>query len=170
MTANDIRNICLLGHGGSGKTSLVESMLYMTGAIDRLGKTADGNTVCDYDAEEIKRQISISLALAPVKYQGVKINVLDAPGNFDFAGECSAAIRAAEVRRAGVRRQGRPVRGPGARLEDAAQKKPRMIYIQGGRGGQLRLRLTCVETSGKYRPVIAPIVGRPQASQQGIRS
>ena len=93
----DIRNICLLGHGGNGKTSLVESMLYITGAIDRLGKTTDGNTVCDYDPEEIKRQISISLAMTPVVYQGVKINVLDTPGNFDFAGEVQSGIRAAEV-------------------------------------------------------------------------
>ena len=80
MTANDIRNIALLGHGGSGKTSLAEQMLYMTKGIDRLGKTADGNTTCDYDAEETKRQISISLAFAPVMYKGKKINVMDAPG------------------------------------------------------------------------------------------
>ncbi len=93
----DIRNICLLGHGGSGKTSLVESMLYLTGATDRLGKPADGNTVCDYDPEEIKRQISISLAMTPVVYNGVKINVLDTPGNFDFAGEMQSGVRAAEV-------------------------------------------------------------------------
>jgi elongation factor G len=93
----DIRNICLLGHGGSGKTSLVESMLYLTGATDRLGKPADGNTVCDYDPEEIKRQISISLAMTPVIYNGVKINVLDTPGNFDFAGEMQSGVRAAEV-------------------------------------------------------------------------
>ena len=93
----DIRNICLLGHGGSGKTSLVESMLYLTGATDRLGKPADGNTVCDYDPEEIKRQISISLAMTPVTYKGVKINVMDAPGNFDFAGEMQSGVRAAEV-------------------------------------------------------------------------
>ena len=93
----DIRNIYLLGHGGSGKTSLVESMLYLTGATDRLGKPADGNTVCDYDPEEIKRQISISLAMTPVIYNGVKINVLDTPGNFDFAGEMQSGVRAAEV-------------------------------------------------------------------------
>ena len=96
MTANDIRNICLLGHGGSGKTTLAEQMLFMTKGTDRLGRTADGNTVCDYDAEEIKRQISISLAFAPVKYKGIRINVMDAPGNFDFSGEAVSAIRAAE--------------------------------------------------------------------------
>lgn len=90
MTANDIRNIALLGHGGSGKTSLAEQMLYMTKGTDRLGKTADGNTTCDYDAEEIKRQISISLAFAPVQYKGKKINVMDAPGNFDFPARPSA--------------------------------------------------------------------------------
>ena len=83
----NIRNVCLLGHGGSGKTTLAESMLYMTGAIDRQGKTADGNTVCDYDPEEIKRQITISTSIAPVNFGGCKINVLDCPGFFDFAGD-----------------------------------------------------------------------------------
>ena len=93
----NIRNICFLGHGASGKTSLAENMLYLTGAIDRMGKVTDGNTVCDYDAEEIKRQISISAAIAPVEFNGNKINVIDCPGYFDFAGEVSAAIRAAEA-------------------------------------------------------------------------
>ena len=92
-----IRNVCLLGHGGSGKTTLAESMLYMTGAIDRQGKVADGNTVCDYDAEEIKRQITISTGIAPVNYGGCKINVLDCPGFFDFAGEVMCALRAVEA-------------------------------------------------------------------------
>ena len=96
-TTKDIRNICLLGHGSSAKTSLAESMLYLTGAIDRLGKVTDGNTVCDYDAEEIKRQISISTAVAPVMFGKSKINVLDAPGYFDFAGDAAAAIRAADA-------------------------------------------------------------------------
>ena len=64
-TVNAIRNICLLGHSGSGKTALAESLLYITGAIDRMGKNADGNTVCDYDPEEIRRNISISTAVVP---------------------------------------------------------------------------------------------------------
>ncbi len=92
-----IRNICFIGHGNTGKTTLTENMLYLTGAIDRQGKVTDGNTVCDYDAEEIKRQISISSAIAPVNYGGCKINVLDCPGFFDFAGEVMGAIRAVET-------------------------------------------------------------------------
>ena len=96
-SVQNIRNICLLGHGGSGKTALAESLLYMTGAIDRMGKAADGNTVCDYDPEEIKRQISISLSVAPVEFKGCKINVLDTPGGFDFAGEVMEALRAADA-------------------------------------------------------------------------
>lgn len=76
-TTKDIRNVCLLGHGGSGKTTLTENMLYLTGAIDRQGKVNDGNTVCDYDAEEIKRQVTISAAIAPISFGGKKINVID---------------------------------------------------------------------------------------------
>ena len=96
-TANSIRNICLLGHSGSGKTALAESLLYMTGAIDRIGKNADGNTVCDYDPEEIRRNISISTALVPLTYKNVKINLLDTPGGFDFSGAVVEALRAADA-------------------------------------------------------------------------
>ena len=93
----NIRNICLLGHGGNGKTTLVESFLSLTGGSDRMGRTSEGNTVCDYDPEEIKRQISISAAVAPVEYNGCKINVLDCPGFFDFAGDVMCALRAVEA-------------------------------------------------------------------------
>ncbi|HIT56722.1 MAG TPA: elongation factor G [Candidatus Galloscillospira stercoripullorum] len=96
-SAQNIRNICLLGHGGNGKTSLAESMLYLTGGTDRLGKTADGNTVCDYDPEENRRQISISLSVAPVEYNGSKINVLDTPGYFDFTGEVMEALQVSDA-------------------------------------------------------------------------
>ena len=96
-SVQNIRNVCLLGHGGNGKTALAESLLYMTGAIDRMGKAADGNTVCDYDAEEIRRQISISTSVAPLEYKGCKINLLDTPGGFDFSGEVMEALRAADA-------------------------------------------------------------------------
>ncbi len=97
METKNIRNIALLGHGNSGKTSLAESMLFITGAVDRMGKVTDGNTVCDYDAEEIKRQITISSSVAPVSFGGCKINVLDCPGYFDFVGEVLCALRAVEA-------------------------------------------------------------------------
>ena len=96
-TVNSIRNICLLGHSGSGKTALAESLLYMTGAIDRIGKNADGNTVCDYDPEEIKRQISISTSVVPLEYKNIRINLLDTPGAFDFSGAVMEALRAADA-------------------------------------------------------------------------
>ena len=96
-SAQNIRNICLLGHAASGKTSLAESLLYLTGGALRLGSVPDGNTVCDYDPEEIKRQISISLAVAPVEYNGCKINILDTPGGFDFAGEALEALQASDA-------------------------------------------------------------------------
>ena len=70
--ANKIKNIVLAGHGGSGKTSLAEAMLFLSGASDRLGKTADGNTVCDFDPEEIKRKTSVSTAVAPLERNGLK--------------------------------------------------------------------------------------------------
>ena len=97
FTANAIRNICLLGHSGSGKSALAESLLYMTGAIDRIGRNADGNTVCDYDPEEIRRNISISASLVPLEYHNAKINVLDTPGAFDFSGAVMEALRAADA-------------------------------------------------------------------------
>ena len=96
-SVQNIRNVCLLGHSGSGKTALAESLLYMTGAIDRMGRVADGNTVCDYDPEETKRQISLSTAVAPLEYKGCRINVLDTPGAFDFSSEVMEALRAADA-------------------------------------------------------------------------
>ena len=96
-TVNSIRNICLLGHSGSGKSALAESLLYMTGAIVRMGKNADGNTVSDFDPEETRRNISISTSVIPLEYHNHKINVLDAPGAFDFSGAAMEALRAADA-------------------------------------------------------------------------
>ena len=95
--ADKIRNICLLGHGSTGKTSLAESILNVTGMTDRLGKVVEGNSTCDFDAEEIKRQISISTATVYTRYKDTKINILDTPGFFDFAGEVQEALRVADA-------------------------------------------------------------------------
>ena len=89
--SSQIRNICLVGHSGDGKTSFAEAMLYLAKVTDRLGKPAEGNTVCDFDPEEIKRGYSISTALASLEWNGAKINILDTPGMFGFAGEAKAA-------------------------------------------------------------------------------
>ena len=95
--ANDIRNVLLVGHGGAGKTALLEAMLFTSGAITRMGRSEDGNTVSDFEPEEVKKQISVSLAMAPVEWNGVKINVLDAPGYADFIGDVRSAIRAVDA-------------------------------------------------------------------------
>lgn len=94
---NKVKNIAFAGHNGSGKTSLAEALLFKAGASDRLGKTADGTTVCDYDPEEIKRQISIGTSLASFEYNDLKINLLDTPGLFDFAAEMIEGIRASDT-------------------------------------------------------------------------
>ncbi|MBE6546292.1 MAG: elongation factor G [Ruminococcaceae bacterium] len=91
-----IRNIALLGHGGCGKTSLAESMIYLTGGTDRLGKVADGNTVSDFDPEETKRGFSLSASLLNMTWKDVKINVIDTPGYLDFVGEAAQALRVAD--------------------------------------------------------------------------
>lgn len=92
----DIRNITFVGHGGEGKTTLTEAMLFLSGAIDRQGKTEDGNTVMDFDPEEMKRHISISSAVAPVEWQGAKINIIDTPGYFDFIGDATSGYYLAD--------------------------------------------------------------------------
>ena len=94
-TTDKIRNVVLLGHGGCGKTSLLEAMAYLSGITSRLGKVEDGNTVSDFGKEEQKRKISISSSVVPIEWGGYKINVIDTPGFFDFAGEVEEAISAA---------------------------------------------------------------------------
>ena len=96
IDSKSIRNIALLGHGGSGKTSLAEAMLFLTGGTDRMGKTSDGNTVCDYDPEEAKRGFSISASIAPIMWKNTKINMLDTPGYLDFVGEVLQSLRVAD--------------------------------------------------------------------------
>ena len=95
IATKDIRNVVLLGHGGSGKTSLAEALLYLTKNTDRLGNVTAGNTTCDYDPEEIRRGFSLSAAVAPITWKNTKINILDTPGYFDFEGEVRQCIRVA---------------------------------------------------------------------------
>lgn len=94
-TTDKIRNVVLLGHGGSGKTSLVEAMAYLSGITSRMGKVPDCNTLSDYSKEEQKRQFSISTSVIPIEWEGMKINVIDTPGYFDFVGEVEEAVSAA---------------------------------------------------------------------------
>ncbi len=93
--AKHIRNVALVGHAGTGKTSLAEAALYLSGMTDRLGKVTDGTTISDFDSEEIKRQASVSMSVLPLEWKDTKINLLDTPGLFDFAGGLSEGIRAA---------------------------------------------------------------------------
>ena len=95
-SVNNIRNIAIAGHTGKGKTALAEAMFYVAGVTDRLGRVIDGNTIMDYDAEEKKRKCSISAATASLEWRDTKINILDAPGKFDFAGGMAESMRAAD--------------------------------------------------------------------------
>ncbi|MGH2771447.1 MAG: elongation factor G [Actinomycetota bacterium] len=95
--SDKIRNVGLFGHQGTGKTSLAEALAFLSGATTRLGRVEDGNTICDFEPEEIKKAISISVALAPLEWQEHKINLLDAPGYADFTGEAAAALRVCDL-------------------------------------------------------------------------
>jgi len=91
-----VKNVVLLGHGGDGKTILTESMLFAAKCIDRMGRIEDGTTTSDFDPEEIKRRISISMTVEPIEWRDCKINILDTPGYFDFVGEVCEALHVAD--------------------------------------------------------------------------
>ena len=94
--SDKLRNVVLLGHNGSGKTSLADAMLYDSGAVNRLGRVDDGTSVSDYDEEERRRNMSINMSVVPCEWQGHKLNMLDTPGYMDFTGEVIAAARVAD--------------------------------------------------------------------------
>ena len=129
-TTDKIRNVALLGHGGCGKTSLAEAMAYLSGITSRMGKVDDGNTVSDFGKEEQKRKISISTSVIPVEWEGYKVNILDTPGFFDFAGEVEEAISAAGAAIIVVNgKSGVEVGAQKAWDLCEKYKLPRMIYV-----------------------------------------
>ena len=158
-SVNAIRNVVLLGHSGSGKSALAESLLYITGAIDRMGKNADGNTVCDYDPEEIRRNISISAALAPLEYKNTKINVLDTPGAFDFSGATMEALRAADAAILVLSaKDGITVGFEKAWAYCEERNMPRMIFISKVDEDNSDYNATFEALREKYSNKIAPVV------------
>lgn len=127
---NKIRNVCIMGHGSDGKTSLIESLLFTAGAIERQGKIVDGNTVCDFNTEEIKRKFTISMAVAPASFMDCKINLLDTPGFFDFESEVYAALRVCESGLVVVPGKSGPSVGTEKAWKRVQERKmPRMFYI-----------------------------------------
>ena len=158
-TVNSIRNICLLGHSGSGKSALAESLLYMTGAIVRMGKNANGNTVADYDPEETRRNISISTSVIPVEYKNHKINILDAPGAFDFSGAVMEALRAADAAILVVSaKDGITVGFEKAWKYCEERNMPRFIYISKVDEDNSDYNATFEALREKYGNKIAPVV------------
>ncbi len=131
-SANEIRNVAILGHSGCGKTSIVEAALYVTGVTKRIGKVDDGNTVSDYEAEEIRRKVSISTSLIPVEWLDNKINFLDTPGYFDFLGEVKEALAAADIVAIVVSAKSGVEVGTEKAWEYATELNlPKMIFING---------------------------------------
>ncbi len=129
-TANKIRNIGIFGHGGEGKTTLTEAMLFNAGLTDRMGRVEDGSTVTDYDPEEAKRTISISAAVAPFEWKGSKVNIIDAPGFFDFYGEVFEAMTLADSALIVVGAVSGPVVGTEKAMDMCKKsKKPRMLIV-----------------------------------------
>ena len=158
-TVNSIRNVVLLGHSGSGKSALAESLLYMTGAIMRMGKNADGNTVSDYDPEETRRNISISTSVIPLEYHNHKINLLDTPGAFDFSGAVVEALRAADAAILVISaKDGITVGFEKAWKYCEERNMPRFVYISKVDEDNADYNATFNALREKYGNKIAPIV------------
>jgi len=154
---DEIRNVVLLGHGGSGKTSLVEAMLYVSGATNRMGKIADHNTVSDFDKEEQKREFSISTSLVPIEWEKAKINVLDTPGYFDFVGEVEEAVSAADAAVIVVSGKAGVEVGTEKAWELCEKYKlPRMIYVTEMDVDDASFRQVVEDLTAKYGKKIAP--------------
>ena len=157
-TAKDIRNIGVFGHGGEGKTTLTEAMLLQAGLVDRLGKVENGTTVTDFDPEEIKRGISINVALAPLEWKNTKVNVIDAPGFFDFYGEVAAAHALCDSALIVVGAVSGPVVGTEkAMAQTKAQGKARMMVINQMDRENANFEKVMQAVNEKFGPSVVPI-------------
>ena len=157
--AKNIINLAVAGHGGAGKTSLAEAMLYLAGVSDRRGKVGDGNTVCDYDPEEIRRKASISAAVAPLEWKNKKINLLDAPGLFDFEGGMMEAMRAADTALIVV--SGRDGVAVGTEKAFAAAEKnglAKIFFVNGLCDESARFYRVFEDLKANFGPSVCPVV------------
>ena len=157
-TTDKIRNVVLLGHGGSGKTTIVEAMAYLSGITNRMGTVTDGNTISDYDKEEIKRGFSISTSVVPIEWRETKINLLDTPGFFDFVGEVEEAAAAADAAIIVVNGKAGVEVGT-QKAWDICEKYnlPRMIWVTNMDDDNASFRQVVVDLQELYGKKIAPL-------------
>lgn len=155
----NIRNIVLAGQGGSGKTALAEAMMFKSGNIERLGNTSDGNTVCDYDPEEIRRKISLNTSLAYAEWKDVKINIIDTPGQFDFIGGLNEGIRGAEA--VIITLTGKDGVSPGTKVsynKAVLENKARMFVVTRMEEENSDFYRVLTQLKTEFGPTVCPIV------------
>ena len=158
-TMKRIKNITLAGHNGSGKTSLAEALLYKAGASDRLGKTTDGTTIMDFDPEEVKRKISIGSSAAAFDYEDIKVNLIDTPGLFDFAGEMIQGISAADTVMITVSaKSGVKVGTKKAYKEAVKQNKSKMFVVTKIDDENANFYNVLTELKTVFGPTVCPVV------------
>lgn len=155
----NIRNVAVTGHGKSGKSSIIEAMLFNSGAINRMGKNLDGTLASDYDIEETKRQMSISTSVAPIEWKGMKLNMLDTPGYFDFVGEVKEGIRAADSALVVLSGRSGVSVGTEQTFKFAKQKGvPIMFFVNKIDDGRANYQKTLEEMKEKFGKAITPFV------------
>ncbi len=157
--AKNIINLAVAGHSGAGKTSLAEAMLYLSGASDRRGKVGDGNTVCDYDPEEIRRKASISAAVAPLEWKNKKINLLDAPGLFDFEGGMCESMRAADTALIVISGKDGVAVGTEKAFEAAEKRQlSKIFFVNGLCDESARFYRVFEDLKAQFGPSVCPVV------------
>lgn len=157
-TANEVRNVVLLGHSGCGKTTIAEAALFHSGATKRQGRVEDGNTVSDYDAEEIRRKVSVSTSVLPIEWKDTKINLLDTPGYFDFVSEVKLAMSVADTALIIVSAKSGLEVGTEKAWEYAEEMKiPKMFFINQMDDDSADFRKTLEELRDKFGKVVAPL-------------